>query len=94
MMTKTRGRLALAIAITATVSGCGYKPLEAPCSMGEGGGPLVTPGREEPAPSGSGAVQTLFFAEPAKPVRYGPFVAAPKTDDCGPLRPINAGALR
>lgn len=87
-------RAVVLIGLTSMLTACGYKPLDAPCSMGEGGGPLVMPGREEAPPSGAGAVQTLFYAEPSKPASYGPFVAGPRPDDCGPLRPINAGALR
>jgi len=81
----------------ALVSGCGYKPLNAPCSMGEGGEAI----RNEIAPSTShqrgqttqSAVQALSYAEGERHPAAGVF-ASVRGGDCGPLRPINSGALR
>lgn len=85
--------LAGAALVAAALSGCGYKPLEAPCSMSEGGAPTVMerPAIEPAAPQQS-AVQALSYAEPELKRAPGPFSSM--TTDCGPLSPINAGRLR
>ena len=79
------------------LSGCGYKPLNAPCSMGEGGEAM----RNEIAPSTShqrgqatqSAAPALSYAQAERPPVAGVF-ASVRGGDCGPLRPINSGALR
>ena len=79
--------------VAAALSGCGYKPLEAPCSMSEGGAPTVMERPTiDPAAPRQDAVQALFYAEPEPRRAPTPFSSA--TSDCGPLRPINAGRLR
>ena len=85
--------LAGAALVAAALSGCGYKPLEAPCSMSEGGAPTVMerPALEPAAPQRD-AVQALFYAEPEP--RRAPTPFSSVTSDCGPLRPINAERLR
>ena len=85
--------LAGAALVAAALSGCGYKPLEAPCSMSEGGAPtaMERPAIEPAAPQQS-AVQALSYAEPEPKRAPGPFSSM--TSDCGPLRPINAERLR
>jgi hypothetical protein len=79
--------------IAAALSGCGYKPLEAPCAMSEGGMPSAM---EQPMPEPPGsqpnAVQALFYAEPEAKRAPAPFSSA--ASDCGPSRPINAERLR
>ncbi len=88
---------AILLFLAGALGGCSYRPLDAPCAMNDAGGPSMLPGRDEaPAASGGASVQTLYFAEPEteRPVSSGPFAAMPKSDDCGPLRPINSGALR
>jgi hypothetical protein len=79
--------------IAAALSGCGYKPLEAPCAMSEGG-MLAAAEQPTPAPAGpqQNAVQALFYAEPEAKRAPAPFSSA--ADDCGPLRPINAERLK
>jgi hypothetical protein len=84
--------LASAALIAGALSGCGYKPLEAPCAMSEGGLPAAT---EQPVPrpaSPQNAVQALFYAEPEATRAPAPFGSA--ANDCGPLRPINAERLK
>ena len=79
------------------LSGCGYKPLNAPCSMGEGGEAM----RNEIAPSTShqrgqatqSAAPALSYAQAERPPVAGVF-ASVRGGDCGPLRPINSGMLR
>ena len=79
------------------LGGCAYKPLSAPCSMDEGGGPAKS-AQIEAAPSWPAApaehtIQALSYAG-AEPARaFGPFEAG-GAGDCGPLRPINSGTLR
>lgn len=89
--------LAAVVVIAGTVGGCGYKPLDAPCAMSEGGGPSAARQWERQSTAAEvpqqAAVQALSYAD-ARPR----FVPAPfrfdTADDCGPLRPINAGTLR
>jgi len=85
--------LASAALVAGALSGCGYKPLDAPCSMSEGGAPAAV---ERPAiePSGprQNAVQALSYAVPEPSRAPAPFSST--TSDCGPLRPINAESLR
>jgi len=89
------GRLLLASAalLAGALSGCGYKPLEAPCAMSEGGMPAAA---EQPMPEPAGqqqnAVQALFYAEPEVARAPAPFSSV--LGDCGPLRPINAERLK
>jgi predicted small lipoprotein YifL len=89
------GRLLLASAalLAGALSGCGYKPLEAPCAMSEGGMPAAA---EQPMPEPAGqqqsAVQALFYAEPDAGRAPAPFSSV--VGDCGPLRPINAERLK
>ena len=87
---------AMLIVAAGALGGCGYKPLVAPCGMDEGGGPRVPVGREQatPAASEEGPIQTLYYAEPTRPIAPAPFSAIARGDDCGPLRPINSGVLR
>ena len=79
------------------LGGCGYKPLGAPCSMEEGGGPAQSANAEAaptlPAAPAENAVQALSYAGVEAPPVFGPFASA-READCGPLRPINVGALR
>lgn len=79
--------------VAAALSGCGYKPLEAPCSMSEGRAPTVMerPALEPAAPQ-QNAVQALSYAEPE--LRRAPAPFSSETHDCGPLRLINAERLR
>ena len=85
--------LAGAALVATALSGCGYKPLEAPCSMSESGAPTVMDRPTiDPAAPRQGAVQALFYAEPEPKRTPTPFSSA--TSDCGPLRPINAERLR
>jgi len=86
------GFLAGAALIAAALSGCGYKPLDAPCSMSEGGAPtaMERPALQPAAPQN--AVQALSYAEPEQKLIPAPFYSV--ASDCGPLRPINAGRLR
>ncbi len=86
------GFLAGAALIAAALSGCGYKPLDAPCSMSEGGGPtaMERPALQPAAPQN--AVQALSYAEPEPRQEPAPFRSG--AADCGPLRPINAGRLK
>jgi hypothetical protein len=84
--------LAGAALIAGALSGCGYKPLEAPCAMSESGLPAAA---ESPMPEPAGpqnAVQALFYAEPEASRAPAPFSSA--ANDCGPLRPINAERLK
>jgi len=89
------GRLLLASTalLAGALSGCGYKPLEAPCAMSEGGMPAAA---EQPTPEPAGpqqnAVQALFYAEPEAARAPAPFSSV--VSDCGPLRPINAERLK
>ena len=85
--------LAGAALVAAALSACGYKPLEAPCSMSEGGAPTVMehPALEPAAPRQDG-VQALFYTEPEP--RRAPTPFSSVISDCGPLRPINAERLR
>ena len=79
------------------LGGCAYKPLSAPCSMDEGGGPAKS-AQVEAAPTWPGApvehtIQALSYAG-AEPTRtFGPFESV-GAGDCGPLRPINSETLR
>ena len=85
--------LTSAALLAGALSGCGYKPLEAPCAMSEGGMPAAA---EQPMPEPAGpqqnAVQALFFAEPEAARAPAPFNSV--AGDCGPLLPINAGRLK
>ncbi|WP_281932780.1 hypothetical protein [Methylocystis iwaonis] len=84
--------MASAALIAAALSGCGYRPLEAPCAMSEGGLPAAA---EQPTPEPAApqnAVQALFYAEPEAKRAPEPFSSA--AGDCGPLRPINAERLK
>jgi hypothetical protein len=85
--------LTSAALLAGALSGCGYKPLEAPCAMSEGGMPAAA---EQPMPEPAGpqqnAVQALFYAEPEAARTPAPFSSV--VDDCGPLRPINAERLK
>jgi predicted small lipoprotein YifL len=84
--------LASAALLAGALSGCGYKPLEAPCAMSEGGMPTAAE-QSMPEPAGSqNAVQALFYAEPEAARAPAPFSSA--AGDCGPLRPINAERLK
>ena len=85
--------LASAALFAAALSGCGYKPLDAPCSMSEGGAPTAVerPAIEPSAPQ-QNAVQALSYTEPEP--RRVPVPFSSPTSDCGPLRPINARRLR
>ncbi len=84
--------MASAALLAGALSGCGYKPLEAPCAMSEGGMPAAA---EQPMPEPAGpqqnAVQALFYAEPEAARVPAPFSSV--VGDCGPLRPINAERL-
>ncbi|WP_363352326.1 hypothetical protein [Methylocystis echinoides] len=84
--------MASAALIAAALSGCGYKPLEAPCAMSEGGIPTAEQPMPEPAGPQQNAVQALFYAEPEAARAPAPFSSA--AGDCGPLRPINAERLK
>ncbi len=79
------------------LGGCSYKPLSAPCSMEEGGGPAQSSKIEiaptVPAAPTANAIQALSYAEPESTPAFGPFRSV-RAGDCGPLRPINAGTLR
>ncbi|GLI95756.1 hypothetical protein LMG27198_47480 [Methylocystis echinoides] len=79
------------------LGGCGYKPLGAPCSMEEGGGPAQSANTEAaptlPAAPAENTVQALSYAVVEAPPVFGPFASA-READCGPLRPIDAGAMR
>ena len=94
---RTLLRVVICMLVAALVSGCGYKPLNAPCSMGEGGEAV----RNEIAPSTShqraqptqSAVQALSYAQGERHPVAGVF-ASVGGGDCGPLRPINSGTLR
>jgi predicted small lipoprotein YifL len=85
--------MASAALLAGALSACGYKPLEAPCAMSEGGMPAAA---EQPMPEPAGpqqnAVQALFYAEPEAARAPAPFSSV--VGDCGPLRPINAGRLK
>jgi hypothetical protein len=79
------------------LGGCSYKPLDAPCSFAEGGGPTQN-SKVEIAPIVPGApadnvIQALSYAGPESTPAFGPFRSV-RAGDCGPLRPINAGTLR
>jgi hypothetical protein len=79
------------------LGGCAYKPLSAPCSMDEGGGPAKSAQVEAaptwPAAPAEHTIQALSYAA-AEPARaFGPFESV-GAGDCGPLRPINSGTLR
>jgi hypothetical protein len=85
--------LASAALLAGALSGCGYKPLEAPCAMSEGGMPAAAEqSMPEPAGPQQNAVQALFYAEPEAARAPAPFSFA--AGDCGPLRPINAERLK
>ena len=79
------------------LGGCSYKPLSAPCSMEEGGGPAQSSKIEiaptVPAALTANAIQALSYAESESTPAFGPFRSV-RAGDCGPLRPINAGTLR
>ena len=79
------------------LGGCGYRPLNGPCSMEEGGGPPQSSKLEiaptVPAALGDNTIQALSYAEPESTPAFGPFRSV-RAGDCGPLRPINAGTLR
>ena len=79
------------------LGGCAYKPLSAPCSMDEGGGPAKSAQVEAaptlPAAPAEHTIQALSYAG-AEPARaYVPFESV-GAGDCGPLRPINSETLR
>lgn len=79
--------------VAAALSGCGYKPLDAPCSMSEGGVPAaVERPAIAPAAPQQNTVQALSYAETEPRRAPAPFSSV--TSDCGPLRPINAERLR
>lgn len=85
--------LASAALLAGALSGCGYKPLEAPCAMSEGGMPAAAEqSMPEPAGPQQNAVQALFYAEPEAARAPAPFSSV--AGDCGPLRPINAERLK
>ena len=85
--------IASAVLIAGSLGGCGYKPLDAPCSMNEGGAPTAVE-RLAPQPAAPpNAVQALSYAEPQPKLAPAPF-RSDVASDCGPLRPINAGRLR
>ena len=79
------------------LGGCSYKPLDAPCSFAEGGGPAQSSKLEiaptVPAAPGDNTIQALSYAGPESTPAFGPFRSV-RAGDCGPLRPINAGTLR
>ena len=79
------------------LGGCGYKPLDAPCSFAESGGPTQNSKVEiaptVPAPPTENAIQALSYAGAQPSPALGPFQSV-RGGDCGPLRPINAGTLR
>ncbi len=88
--------VAVALACLA-LGGCGYKPLDAPCSFAEGGGPAQS-SKLEIAPAAPVApvdapIQALSYAGAQPSPTFGPFQSV-RGGDCGPLRPINAGTLR
>jgi hypothetical protein len=83
--------------VSVATGGCSYKPLSAPCSMDEGGGPAQT-ARVEAVPAQAAApaentVQALSYTGVEAAPAFGPFASA-REGDCGPLLPINAGTLR
>ncbi len=84
--------MASAALLAGALSGCGYKPLEAPCAMSEGGMPAAEQPMPEPAGPQQNAVQALFYAEPEGARAPAPFSSV--VGDCGPLRPINAERLK
>lgn len=85
--------LTSAALLAGALSGCGYKPLEAPCAMSEGGMPAAAEqSMPEPAGPQQNAVQALFYAEPEAARAPAPFSSV--AGDCGPLRPINAERLK
>jgi len=79
------------------LGGCGYRPLNGPCSMEEGGGPPQSSKLEiaptVPAAPGDTPIQALSYAGAPPTPAVGPFRSV-RGGDCGPLRPINAGTLR
>ena len=79
------------------LGGCGYRPLNAPCSMEEGGGPAQNSKVEiapaVPATPTENAIQALSYADAQPSPALGPFRSI-GAGDCGPLSPINAGTLR
>ena len=79
------------------LGGCGYKPLDAPCSFAEGGGPAQSSKVEiapaVPAAPTENAIQALSYAGAQPSPALGPFRSV-RAGDCGPLRSINAGTLR
>jgi hypothetical protein len=79
------------------LGGCSYKPLDAPCSFAEGGGPAQSSKLEiapaVPAAPGDTPIQALSYAGAEPTPAFGPFRSV-RALDCGPLRPINAGTLR
>jgi hypothetical protein len=79
------------------LGGCAYKPLSAPCSMDEGGGPAKSAQIEEaptlPAAPAEHTIQALSYAAAEPAHAFGPFEAG-GAGNCGPLRPINSGTLR
>jgi len=84
---------ASAALIAAALSGCAYKPLDAPCSMSEGGAPVALQRPAvDPLVRRENAVQALSYAAPEQNDAPTPFRDA--ADECGPLRPINAARLR
>jgi hypothetical protein len=85
--------LTSAALLTGALSGCGYKPLDAPCAMSEGGMPAAAEqSMPEPAGPQQNAVQALFYTEPEAARAPPPFSSV--AGDCGPLRPINAERLK
>ena len=79
------------------LAGCAYKPLSAPCSMDEGGGPAKSAQIEAaatwPAAPAEHTIQALSYAGAEPAHAFGPFEAG-GAGDCGPQRPINSGTLR
>ena len=83
--------------VALALGGCSYKPLDAPCSFAESGGPTQNSKVEiaptVPAPPTENAIQALSYAGTESTPAFGPFRSV-RAGDCGPLRPINAGTLR
>jgi hypothetical protein len=79
------------------LGGCGYKPLNAPCSMEDGGGPAQSSKLEiaptAPVAPADAPIQALSYAGAQPSPALGPFQSV-RGGDCGPLRPINARTLR
>jgi hypothetical protein len=85
--------LAGAALIAAALSSCGYKPLDAPCSMSEAGAPTAMERPTlAPATPQQNALQALSYTAPEPTRAPAPFSST--ISDCGPLRPINTERLR